>query len=235
VSNPPKNDEAGGDGKQGRFSLQNLSAAFARLTGTSETKSSTTDLAEAFEELQETPDLVGSEGLSPQRIIEGMLFVGNADGKPLSSREMADPIRDVSPREVETLIEELNVIYAQTDTAYRIASEGKGFRLVLEAKFDTVRQRFYGRVREAKLTTTAIEVLSIVAYRQPIDAEKVTQLRGGRSHTLLNQLVRRDLLRLERPKNSLRKPIYHTTDRFNTLFHIDSPQDLPSSEDLDDC
>ncbi len=235
MSNPPQNDETGGGEKPGRFSLHNLSAAFARLTGTSEAKSPTADVAEAFDELQASPESTGSEVLSPRMIVEGMLFVGNADGRPLSSREMAAHIRDVSPREVETLIDELNEMYATTNTAYRIACEGKGYHYVLDAKFDAVRQRFHGRVREAKLTPTAIEVLSVVAYRQPINAEEVGQLRGGRSHKLLSQLVRRGLLRLERPESSPRKPIYHTTDRFNTLFRISSPQDLPSSEDLDDC
>ena len=233
---PQNNDEPGsgekGSEKSGRFSLHNLSAAFARLTGTSEAKPATDDVAETTEELHAS---ASSNILSPRMIVEGMLFVGNADGKPLSSREMAACIRDVSPREVETLIDELNEIYASTDTAYRITSEGKGFRFVLDASFDAVRHRFHGRTREAKLTTTAIEVLSVVAYRQPIAAEDVAQLRGGRCHKVLSQLVRRGLLRLERPESSPRKPIYHTTDRFNTLFRISSPQDLPSSEDLDDC
>ena len=232
MSNPSRNDEPSGGEKSGRFSLHNLSAAFARLTGTSEAKAPADDVSEATEELQAS---TSSNILSPRMIVEGMLFVGNADGRPLSSREMAAHIRDVSPREVETLIDELNEIYASTDTAYRITSEGKGFRFVLDAEFDAVRQRFNGRVREAKLTPTAIEVLSVVAYRQPINAEEVTKLRGGQSYKLLNQLVRRGLLCLERPESSPRKPIYHTTDRFNTLFRIGSPQDLPSSEDLDDC
>jgi len=235
VSNAPNKDESGSNAKPGRFSLQNLSAAFARLTGTSEAKAPSADVAEGIDESHESPESASSKILSPRMIVEGMLFVGNADGRPLSSREMAAHIRDVSPLEVETLIDELNAMYAATDTAYRIVSEGKGYRFVLDAKFDAVRQRFHGRVREVKLTPKAIEVLSVVAYRQPINAEEVAHFRGGRSHKLLNQLVRRGLLRLERPESSPRKPIYLTTDRFNTLFHINSPQDLPSSKDLDDC
>jgi len=147
---------------------------------------------------------------------------------------MAAHIRDVSPREVEALIDELNDLYAQTGTTYRIVSDREGYRLALSADFDQVRRRFLGRVREAKLTPAALEVLSVVAYRQPVDAENVTQLRGGRSHTLLNQLVRRGLLSLERVADAPRKPIYRTTNRFNTLFRIGSPADLPNSEDLDD-
>lgn len=168
-------------------------------------------------------------------IVEGMLFVGKPTGEPMTSREMAAHIRDVSPREVESLIDELNDSYAQTNSAYRIESVEQGFRFGLNPNLESTRQRFHGRQREAKLTPPAIEVLSVVAYRQPINAEEVTRLRGTRSHALLNQLVRRGLLQLDRPEKSPRKPVYLTTDRFNTLFRVGSPADLPSSEDLDDC
>ena len=229
-----ENAEDKADGKSGRFSLHGLSAAFARLTGTSNPEPPAEGVAQALDEFQEATHSPGSEVLSPRMIVEGMLFVGNSEGRPISSREMASHIRDVSPREIDTLVDELNAIYADSETTYNIVSEGKGYRMSLNAEYDVVRQRLQGRVREAKLTTTAIEVLSIVAYRQPISAEEVTRLRGGRSHAVLSQLVRRGLLSLERPRSTPRKPIYQTTDRFNRLFRVDSPKDLPSSEDLDD-
>lgn len=225
-------DDSNDGVKAGRFSLHNLSAAFARLTGASAEQSSA---SEAVDESEASEDSSSSEALSPRMIVEGMLFVGQEDGEPLTSREMASHIRDVSPSEVELLVDELNERYASFRAPYRIESEGKGYRFVLDPDFEAVRQRFFGRVREAKLTPQAIEVLSVVAYRQPINAEEVTQLRGGRSHALLNNLVRRGLLRLDRPNTAPRKPTYSTTERFNSLFRISSAKDLPSSEDLDDC
>jgi len=233
VTQQPNNDEKPA-AKGGRFSLNRLSAAFAKLSGTAAATGAPDDIADALEEFDAPADAASQPALSPRMIVEGMLFVGNDDGQPLTSREMAAHIRDVSAREVESLIDELNTRYEQTDSAYRIVGEGDGFRLALAASFDGVRQRLSGRAREAKLTPTAIEVLSVVAYRQPIAADEVAQVRGNRSQALLSQLVRRGLLRLERPEQTPRRPVYHTTDRFNTLFRIASPADLPSSEDLDD-
>ncbi len=224
------------DGAQaGRFSLHNLSAAFARLTGAATEEQSPSIPENESEGTLEFSNDPSVEALSPMMIVEGMLFVGKEDGQPLTSREMAAHIRDVSPREVESLIEQLNTRYIESKAPYRIVSAGKGYQFALDSNFEPVRQRFFGRVREAKLTPQAIEVLSVVAYQQPIDAETVTRLRGGRSHALLANLVRRGLLQLKRPQQSPRKPVYSTTDRFNTLFRISSPQDLPNSEDLDDC
>ncbi len=227
---------AGNEGSpavSGRFSLHRLSAAFARLTGTDADASPTSDAAD---KLQPAPEAgtANHNVLSPRMIIEGMLFVGTSDGRPLTSREMAANIRDVSPSEVDALILQLNELYQESGTAYEIGSEGARYFMRIGPEFEAVRQRFGGRIREAKLTPSAIEVLSVVAYRQPVTAEEVGRLRGARSQAILSQLVRRRLLCLERPDHAPRKPTYHTTERFNRLFGVDSPEDLPSSEDLDD-
>lgn len=227
------NDEPTAEGA-GKFSLHSLSAAFARLTGNSPEESEPAASEEDEGDVGSDSSHSGAETLSPRMIVEGMLFVGKTDGQPLASREIATHIRDVSPREVETLIDELNESYQRDGTAYRIVSEGKGYRYDLDRQYEFIRQRFHGRTRQAKLSTAAIEVLSIVAYRQPIDTKQIDTLRGGRSATLLSQLVRRGLLRLVRPEATPRQPLYQTTERFNTLFGIGSPADLPSSEDLDD-
>ena len=218
-----------------RFSLHRLSAAFARLTSNQQPEASTSDVADSLDEVESFGDSDDmGEVVSPRMIVEGMLFVGSSDGRPLTNRELAAHIRDVSPSEVDALVSELNDDYQSQGTAYFVASEGPGYQLQLRTEYDPVRRRFLGRVREAKLTPQAIEVLSIVAYRQPLTSEKVSKLRGSRSHALLNQLVRKGLLCLERPPDSPTKPTYHTTEKFNQLFKVASPKDLPSSEDLDD-
>jgi len=219
----------------GRFSLYRLAAAFAQLSGTTVAKPSTDKLAGTLEDVHDDSTSVpATQVLSPRMIVEGMLFVGNADGRPLTSAAMAAPIRDVSPEEVDQLIVEINQTYDQHPTSYQIVTDGSGYRMRLRPEFEAMGQRFRGRVREAKLTLPAIEVLSVVAYRQPVTSDDVRRLRGARSDSILNSLVRRGLLCVDRPTGSPRNPTYQTTDRFNRLFHIDSPRDLPNSEDLDD-
>lgn len=219
-----------------RFSLHGLSAAFARLTGANPITNPTKEVASSINEIEESDadETAASEVLSPRMIVEGLLFVGDSEGRPLSNRQLAANIRDVSPKEVDILIAELNACYQEAGAPYEIVSEGAGYRLRLRPEFEPIRQRFLGRVREAKLTPQVIEVLSVVAYRQPITADEIGQLRGARSHALLAQLVRRGLLRLDRTADNPRKPAYRTTERFNLLFGVESPRDLPSSEDLDD-
>jgi segregation and condensation protein B len=219
---------------ESRFSLHRLSAAFARLTGAAEIpEPCEAPAARSPEEVPPPSEMAERVILSPRMIVEGMLFVGHADGRPLTNRSMAAHIRDVSPQEVDAIVTELNQIYDRCRSCYTIVSEGAGYRLQLRPEHEALRQRMSGRTKLAKLTPQAIEVLSVVAYRQPISAEDVSKARGARSDALLNQLIRRRLLQLERSEPAS-KPIYRTTDRFNQLLNIKSPAELPRSDDLDD-
>jgi segregation and condensation protein B len=171
--------------------------------------------------------------ISPRSVVEAMLFVGRPDNRPVSARELAAAMRGVSPAEVDTAVAELNKLYDADATPYRIDQGHAGYRLVLRGEFERMRDKFYGRVREARLSPVAIEVLSIVAYNQPVTAAAVDELRGAGSGGALSMLVRRRLLRVEKPEDTAGAPCYRTTDRFLRLFGLESLSVLPRSEELE--
>jgi len=162
-----------------------------------------------------------------------MLFVGSRMNEPLSSARAAELMRGVAADDIPGLVDELNQRYSSKGAPYQIISEGSGYRLVLRRAFYPLRDKFYGRVREARLSQAAIEVLSIVAYRQPITADDLGKLRGKPSGSILSQLVRRQLLRIDRPDGRRSPAVYHTTDRFLGLFGLETLEDLPQAEDID--
>lgn len=169
--------------------------------------------------------------LTPSSIVEAILFVGHPDNQPISARLIASYLRGVSPDEVDELIVQLNEVYQSGGYPMEIVSEGEGYRMVLRREFNRVREAFYGRVREAKLSQAAIDLLAIVAYRQPISRDEIDELRGQPSGSILNQLVRRELLAIEYTSEKPRKKQYRTTDRFLELFGLESLDDLPHHED----
>ncbi|MCA9268553.1 MAG: SMC-Scp complex subunit ScpB, partial [Planctomycetales bacterium] len=116
---------------------------------------------------------------------------------------------------------------------YRIVAEGAGFRLTLAPAWNGLRQRFYGKMRDARLSPAAIEVLSLVAYRQPMTREQVDELRGKESGPLLRQLLRRRLLRLELGDGDGPRRQYTTTDRFLKLFGLESLAELPQTDEVE--
>lgn len=171
--------------------------------------------------------------ISPRSILEAMLFVGNRDGQPLQAKRAADLMRGVETEEIASLVGELNRRYDANGCPYQIIGGMAGYRLALREEFHPLRNRFYGRIREARLSQAAIDVLAIVAYQQPLTGEQIGRLRGKPSGHLLTQLVRRGLLRIERRQTARRTAQYYTTDRFLKLFGLAGLDDLPQSEDLD--
>ncbi len=166
--------------------------------------------------------------VNPRTILEAMFFVG-VQGSGLTARKAASLIRGVSPKEIEQLVDELNLSYSADHGALRIRQSGDGYRLVIEDDLESIRQLFYGRVRDARLGNAAIEVLAVVAYHQPVTLEEVDRLRNHQSGPVLNLLVRRELLSVERDPDNRRTRRYRTTPRFLELFSMDSIEDLPQA------
>lgn len=171
--------------------------------------------------------------ISPRSVVEAMLFVGHPDSRALSARELAAAMRGVSPSEIDAAIGELNARYQQDAAPYEIVGSAAGYRMTLRDELGRMRDKFQGRIREAKLSAAAVEVLSIVAYNQPITAEEVSQMRGAPSGSALATLVRRKLVRLDRQADSPARPKYATTERFLRLFGLESLTALPRSEELE--
>jgi segregation and condensation protein B len=171
--------------------------------------------------------------ISPRTILEAMLFVGHPHNEPLLAATVASMMRGVLPEEIDELVLELNEEYAADGAPYTIASLGAGYHLQLRSEFAPLHDKLLGRVREAKLSQAAIDILAVVAYQQPVTRAQIDKLRGKPAGAMLGQLVRRDLLRMERPDKKPRDPAYYTTDRFLSLFGLSSLDDLPRSQDIE--
>jgi len=214
------------------LSLNQLSAALAGMLRTGDDPYAPADEADAAAAPAETDPDAACE-VAPRTILEAMLFVGSPQNEPLSSRQVAGMMRGVRPAEIDALVRELNREYEARACPYHILAEGSGYRLKLREDFARMRDSFYGKARQARLSQTAVELLSAVAYRPGISAEELSQLRGQPCGHTLSQLVRRGLVRLEREEMKPRRARYYTTDRFLKLFNLASLDELPRSDDLE--
>ncbi len=79
----------------------------------------------------------------------------------------------------------LNQTYRRQGRPYAIMPQGGGFVLGLRPRHQGVIEKIYGGVREARLSTAAVDVLSLVAYRQPATKQEIDSLRGAESGALL--------------------------------------------------
>ncbi len=227
------------------LSLDDLGAAYARAAAKHDpeafapseeddeaaNESSADELEAAFEEVVDAEE---DELVTPEAIIEGALFIGHPENKLITEQRLAALMREVTPEEVVELIEKLNQSYREADQALRIIRDDQGYRMTISPEVEKVKRSFLGKIREAKLAQAAIEVLALVVYQPGISAQKVQDQRGRECGPLLNQLVRRQLLSIERkiPEEGGRAvPHYYPTERFLTLFELESLDDLPQVEE----
>jgi segregation and condensation protein B len=167
---------------------------------------------------------------APLRIIEALLFVG---GPPLTAERACETIRGLSEAQFQQALDALNQEYRQQGRPYVIQPQGQGFLLTLRPRYRSVLDKLYGGVREARLSQAAIDVLSLVAYRQPASKQEVDSIRGAESGAVLRQLVRRGLITvIHRGEAGQREVHYGTTPRFLELFGLGSLDDLPQTQDL---
>jgi len=170
--------------------------------------------------------------VTPLSILESLLFVGDPKEPFLAGDRLIRILGLGNLDELAGLIRELNSRYEATGRPYRVIDHPSGYRLALLPEYDALRQQVLGGIRQSRLSQAAIEVLAIVAYRQPITGEEITDLRGRPSAHLLAQLTQKGLIVGEPPPQKTRPIRYRTTERFLRLFRLERLEDLPQVEDI---
>ncbi len=169
--------------------------------------------------------------LHPRQVIEACLFVG---GATLTAQRLAGLLRGTATSEfVEQTLAEINEQYRDEGRPYSIVLGEGGYRFQLTDEFERIRHKVYGiGPREVRLSQEVLEILALVAYRQPVTEEELAELGRPNSNPTLRQLIRRDLVVVERDTENPKQVRYRTTPRFLSVFGLRSVEDLPRPEDL---
>jgi segregation and condensation protein B len=164
---------------------------------------------------------------SPTRIVEALLFVG---GWPLTPERTREIVRNLQPDQFAKIIDDLNRDYRRQGRPYVVQTSDEGCTLTLKPQFRAVKERLAGSPREARMTPHALDVLSLVAYRQPVTRADIDDLRGTDSRNQLQQLVRLGLIAVTQTAEG--EAAFSTTARFLELFGLTDLADLPRTGDL---
>lgn len=169
--------------------------------------------------------------VTPRQVIEAALFVG---GGPLTARKLCALLRgEFEPEFVEAVIDDLNRHYASQNRPYEIRLGEGGYQLLLRPEFSQLQHRVYGLgPKEVKLSQEALELLALVAYRQPISEEEIAALGKEQPGGTLRQLLRRELIAIERGPGGRKDVTYRTTPRFLELFGLRNLDELPQADEL---
>jgi segregation and condensation protein B len=130
-------------------------------------------------------------------------------------------------------IDQLNRIYRKQNRPYQIQKVEGGYLLTLRPKYRSLREKMLGSPREARLTQQMLDVLSLVAYRQPITKLEIDTIRGSDSLGQIRTLLRLGLIAVvQRAQPKQREVSYGTTARFLEVFNLRSLDDLPQTGDV---
>ncbi|HKI33173.1 MAG TPA: SMC-Scp complex subunit ScpB [Gemmataceae bacterium] len=164
------------------------------------------------------------------RIVEALLFVG---GAPLTAARACETIHGLTEVQFTEAVAALNTEYRGQGRPYLIQAQAQGNVMALRPRFKPVLEKMYGGPRAARLSPAIIDVLALVAYRQPATRQEIDTLRGHDCGSMLRQLVRRGLVAVVHRADADRREVtYGTTARFLELFKLRSLDDLPQTQDL---
>ena len=170
-----------------------------------------------------------SEHSKYRSIIESLLF---AWAEPLSLYKIAKII-DLKPTTVEKLIEEMRLEFKAQHRGIQIIETNKHYQLsTLKENYPYVEQ-LCATSKSKGLSNSALEVLAIIAYKQPITKLDIEQIRGVNSEGPLQSLIERELVEVKGKLEKIGRPqIYGTTDVFLRSFGFKTLGDMPQIDEF---
>ena len=162
-------------------------------------------------------------------IVEALIF---ASPEPLTPKQIFK-LLEVEPREdVQAALDELKRDYDRPGGLQLVEVAG-GYQIVTRPELhDWVRRLFHERTTQ-RLTVQALETLAVIAYRQPVTALEITEIRGVNASGVLSTLLERHLIKIVGRKQVVGRPfMYATTKEFLIRFGLNDLADLPRVEDM---
>jgi len=137
--------------------------------------------------------------------------------------------------EIRRIVSELIADYAEGDRGLEIREIAGGYRMGTKAEYhDAVRGFVKSLKPPMKLSLQALETLAVIAYKQPITAPEVSEIRGVDSGGVLGSLISRKLITTAGRKHVIGRPIlYKTTKEFLLRFGLKDLNELPSIEEFE--
>jgi segregation and condensation protein B len=181
----------------------------------------------------------GMSWVMPMPIVEEM--AAEAAVTEAAATGEKDPKREARQRdreardEIRRIVDELIADYAEGDRGLEIREIAGGYRMGTKAEYhDAVRGFVKSLKPPMKLSLQALETLAVIAYKQPITAPEVSEIRGVDSGGVLGSLISRKLITTAGRKHVIGRPIlYKTTKEFLLRFGLKDLNELPSIEEFE--
>ncbi len=156
--------------------------------------------------------------------LETMMFMW---GEPLEVKDAAE-VLEADKNDIRELFMELQAEYEQEGRGIRIRRVDDAFGFITLADNEIFLKKLCTPVRVRRLSQAALEVLAIIAYRQPVTRSEIDSIRGIKSERVIDGLIDKGLVEISGRSEGVGRPlIYTTTKEFLKKFGFSSLKDLP--------
>ncbi|HEK86008.1 MAG: SMC-Scp complex subunit ScpB [Candidatus Saccharicenans sp.] len=163
-------------------------------------------------------------------ILEVLIFISQ---EPLTLNKIKEVLGEVPEEELDSALQALQQDYADSRRGIQIIQSAGGYLFATKPEHDQWVRRFLQIEKKSKLSSAALETLSIIAYHQPITQAEISAIRGVDSTYSLKTLLQKKLIKIVGRKKAPGNPlIYRTTERFLQYFGLNSLDDLPKEEEI---
>ena len=180
----------------------------------------------------ETPAAAVTEDAQLRAVLEAIVYITE---EPLTLSQIATALGQ--PRErVQALLDELVAEYDKPEHGVTMREVAGGYKLTTKPEHhETVRNFVRSLKPPLKLSLPALETLAVIAYKQPVTAPEIMEIRGVQGAGVLKTLLDRKLIAAAGRKNVIGKPIlYKTTKDFMVQFGLKDLSELPSLKEFEE-
>ena len=162
-------------------------------------------------------------------VVEALIF---ASPEPMTPRMLFKLLAEEPREDVLAAIDALKADYENRPGLQMVEVAG-GYQIVTRPDLHEWVRRLFHERSTAKLTVQGLETLAVIAYKQPITALEITEIRGVNTSGVLSTLLERHLIKIVGRKNVVGRPfLYATTKEFLIRFGLKDLHDLPKIEDM---
>ena len=164
-----------------------------------------------------------------EAIVEALVF---ASPEPLTPKMLFKLLADEPKDDVQAALDALVARYANPGGLH-LAQVAGGYQITTRPELHEWVRRLFHERNTQKLSVASLETLSVIAYRQPVTAAEVNEIRAVNASGVLSTLLERHLIKIVGRKNVVGRPfLYGTTKEFLVRFGLKDLNDLPKIEDM---
>jgi segregation and condensation protein B len=189
------------------------------------------DLTELAEE-RPSATAEASQDAQLKAILEAVVYITD---EPLSAQQMAAALQQPIDK-IKRLLDEIVNEYAKPEHGLSVREVAGGYKMATKVEHHEAVRAFVKKLTPPlKLSLAALETLAVIAYKQPVTAPEIMEIRGVQGVGVLKTLLDRKLIAESGRKNVVGKPIlYKTTKDFLVQFGLKDVTELPTLKEFEE-